>query len=152
MADLEKQIDEALTTHKRLAVSGDNEESYWMTGGCLEYAKALKETLRSGAKMFDVVEPEIKAQNLMYPGFPHHVVVRHGGKYHDYEGSYTEQELLDKWRARAPRKIAFRLEPHSAARARDHRLSLNRQRYVLALSVARRHPWAKALDTTEPRR
>jgi hypothetical protein len=77
MADLEKRIDAVLAKKTRATATMVSEQSYWMTGGCLEYAKALKQTLGSGARLFDVVEPEPKGTRMMYTGFPHHVVVKH---------------------------------------------------------------------------
>ena len=91
----------------------------WTTGGCLAFARALREAI--GGRLWDVVEPDPPDVRRTYPGTPHHIVVKKGEQFIDAEGTYTADELLRKWDALVPQWVnrPLRLEPHSAARAKD---------------------------------
>ena len=98
----------------------------YSAGGCLAYARALRQRLGRGARLIDVVEPHGDGI-LMHPGLPHHVVVHFRGKLHDAAGTYSETELLDKWRAGSG-KATLRLEPHNPTRARETGLAARARR------------------------
>lgn len=103
---------------------------YWMTGGCLEYATALKRTMGKGAVLVDVVEP-FGDGVLLHPGLPHHVMVKKGDRYYDATGSYSASEVVSIWNERG-RRHDMRIEPHDAVRARETRLSKRPERVQMA--------------------
>ena len=75
---------------------------YWTRGGCVAYAIALRRMLGKAARLVDVVEPEPYMEGAYsFPGRVHHVVVLYRGLLHDVEGSFTEEELLRRWKQRA---------------------------------------------------
>lgn len=97
------------------------DDPFWVTGGCLILAQALKKELGRKAALVDVVEPDGPGFRPFYPGTPHHVLVRFGGRLWDARGRHTDAEVLDAWEKAAPKLVRrpLSLEPHQPARARD---------------------------------
>lgn len=121
------------------------EQKHWLLNkGCIAWAKAYKDIF--GGKLFDVVEPEPNNTWALYPGMPHHVVVKtKDGVFHDATGPYAnEQELLSFWEERRARagdsgeKLV--LEPHNGKRAKDQGLVARKSDYDLAYSILSRKP------------
>ena len=116
------------------------EQKHWLLNrGCVAWAKAYKDIF--GGKLFDVVEPEPNNTWALYPGRPHHVVVKtKDGVLHDATGPYAnEQELLSFWEERragagdSGEKLV--LEPHNGKRAKDQGLVARDRDYSLAYST-----------------
>jgi len=103
------------------APSDRSDDPFWVTGGCLVLAQALKKELGRKAQLVDVVEPDAPGIRLTYPGTPHHVLVRFGGHLWDAVGPHTDAEVLNAWEQAAPKRVRrpLALEPHSSGRARD---------------------------------
>jgi hypothetical protein len=136
---------EAASSPKPVIASADRhskaeEQRRWLVSkGCIAWAKAYRDVF--GGKMFDVVEPEPNNTWALYPGRPHHVVVKtKDGVFHDATGSYaSEQELLSFWEERRTRagdngeKLV--LEPHNVKRAKDQGLAPRSGDYEYAYSL-----------------
>ena len=74
-----------------------SDDPFWVTGGCLILAQALKKELGRKASLVDVVEPDGPGFRPLYGGTPHHVLVRFGGYLWDARGRHTDAEVIDAW-------------------------------------------------------
>jgi hypothetical protein len=126
----------------------------WLTDkGCIAWAKAYRDIF--GGKLFDVTEPEPDNTWGLYPGKPHHVVVRtKDGIFHDATGTYAnDQELLSFWADRAARegyKVELVLEPHNVKRAKDQGLIARKSDYADAYQLLKMSDGSQVKAATTP--
>jgi hypothetical protein len=122
------------------APSDRSDDPFWVTGGCLILAQALKKELGRKAQLVDLVEPDAPGIGLTHPGTPHHVLVRFSGALWDAVGAHTDDEVLEAWDKAAPKSVRrpLGLERHNAARAREVRLATYAKASPATKQAARR--------------